>query len=363
MAGVERKVQAVILRGPGRLEVMDIPEPPLGPGQVLVRVQACGICGSDLRYLRGENPWSQHTLGLRLPSPPDMVLGHEFAGEIVRVSDASLETRLGERVAVLAYRGCGACFYCQRGQPNLCADTAHIGHGAGWGGAEYNPGGMAELCPVWSEMAYLLPSSISYDEATLLDGAAVAVHAVTRAEVAEGDWVVVIGCGPIGLLALQVARARGARVVATDIASGPLALAAELGAEITVPAEHGSIAEAVVSATDGIGAAAVLNSVGTPRSITDSMQLLRRGGRQVLLALETGDVTLPLSTLAGERVLTVSANNTYPEFPEAMRLVTAGAVQCRPLITHHFPLHRAVEAFGVAERRSETGAIKVVLHP
>jgi threonine dehydrogenase-like Zn-dependent dehydrogenase len=95
----------------------------------------------------------------------------------------------------------------------------------------------------------------------------------------------------------------------------------------------------------------------------ESMGLLRRGGRQVLLALEAGDVTLPSSALAGERVLTVSANNTYPEFPEALRLVTSDAVKCRPLITHHFPFARAAEAFGVAERRAETGAIKVVLHP
>ncbi len=107
----------------------------------------------------------------------------------------------------------------------------------------------------------------------------------------------------------------------------------------------------------------MLNSVGTPESITESMQLLRRGGRQILLALEAGDATLPLSVLSGERVLTVSANNTYPEFPEALRLVTAGAVQCRPLITHRFPLDRAADAFDVAERRAETGAIKVVLHP
>jgi threonine dehydrogenase-like Zn-dependent dehydrogenase len=292
-----------------------------------------------------------------------MVLGHEFAGEIVRVSDPHLEARLGERVAVLAYRGCGKCFYCQHGQPNLCADTAHIGHGAGWAGAAYNPGGMAELCPVWLEMAYALPPSISYDEATLLDGTAVAVHAVTRAEVAQGDWVVVMGSGPIGLLAMQVARARGARIVATDIAAGAVAVAGDLGAEIAILSEGQSLRDAVDRATEGVGAAAALNSVGTPESITESMRLLRRGGRQVLLALETGDVTLPLSALAGERVLTVSANNTYPEFPEALRLVTAGAVHCRPLITHHFPLEQAVEAFGVAERRAETGAIKVVLHP
>ena len=356
-------MRAVVLRGPGRLEVADIPEPTLGPGQVLVRVRACGICGSDLRYLHGENPWSQHTLGVRLPNSPDMVLGHEFAGEIVRVSHPRLEGRLGERVAVLAYRGCGRCFYCRRGQHNLCADTAHIGHGAGWEGSAHNPGGMAELCPVWAEMAYPLPPSVTYDEGTLLDGTAVAVHAVTRAEVARGDWVVVIGCGPVGLLAMQVARVGGANVIAADVATGPLALAADLGAEITVLAVAQSIQEAADRSTEGMGAAAVLNSVGTPESIIGSMQLLRRGGRQVLLALETGDVTLPLTTLAGERVLTVSANNTYPEFEEALRLATAGDVRCRPLITHRFPLDRAVEAFGITERRAETGAIKVVLHP
>jgi len=356
-------VRAVVLREPGRLEVAEIPEPAPEGDQVLVRVRACGICGSDLRYLHGENPWSQHTLGVRLPSPRNMVLGHEFAGEVVGAGSSELEARVGERVAVLAYRGCGRCLFCRRGQPNLCADTAHIGHGAGWSGASYNPGGMAELCPVWSEMAYPLPEEISFDEASLLDGTAVAVHAVTRAEVGAGDWVVVLGCGPIGLLALQVARTRGAHVVAAEVAAAALAVAADLGAEMVVRAEGQSLREGVDRATGGVGAAAVLNSVGAPESIVEAMGLVRRGGRQVLLALESGEVTLPLSALAGERVLTVSANNTYPEFGQALSLMAAGAVRGGPLITHHFPLDRAAEAFEAAERRAETGAIKVVLHP
>jgi L-iditol 2-dehydrogenase len=356
-------MRAVVLRGPGRLEVIGIPEPTLESDQVLVRVRACGICGSDLRYLHGQNPWSQHTLGVRLPSLPDMVLGHELAGEIVKVPNRGLEARLGERVAVLAYRSCDTCLYCRRGQHNLCANTAHIGHGAGWKGLAHNPGGMAEFCPVWAEMAYPLPPPISCDEGVLLDGTAVAVHAVARAEATQGDWVVVVGCGPVGLLALQVARARGAKVIAADIAAGPVQLAERLGAEITVFAQAQSIQEAVDRATDGIGAAAVLNSVGTPESVVGAMRFLRRGGRQVLLALETGDITLPLTALAGERVLTVSANNTYPEFEEALHLVTAGDVQCRPLITHRFPLDQAVEAFATTERRVGTGAVKVVLQP
>jgi threonine dehydrogenase-like Zn-dependent dehydrogenase len=212
-------------------------------------------------------------------------------------------------------------------------------------------------------MAYPLPPSISCDEAVLLDGAAVAVHAVARAQVSQDDWAVILGCGPIGLLALQIARARGTRVVATDVAPGPLEMARDLGAEVAVLAGPELISEAVAAATEGVGAAAVLNSVGTPQSISDSMRLLQRGGSQVLLALETEELTLPLTALAGERVLTVSANNTYPEFGEALRLVAGGAVQCGPLLTHHFPLAQAIEAFSVAERRTETGAIKVVLHP
>jgi threonine dehydrogenase-like Zn-dependent dehydrogenase len=291
-----------------------------------------------------------------------MILGHEFSGEIV-AAPPDLQGRIGERVGILAYRGCGRCLYCRRGQHNLCADTAHLGHGAGWGDMEYNPGGMAELCPVWSEMAYPLPPSISHDEALLLDGAGVAVHAVARAQVTQGDWVVALGCGPIGLLALQIARVRGARVIASDIVASALELAGDLGAEVSVLADPESLAEAVADATHGDGAAAVLNSVGTPDSVAEGMKLLQRSGLQILLALEPGELRLPLTALAGERVLTVSANNTYPEFEEALLMVRSEQIQGRQLITHHFPLAQAAEAFSVAERRAETGAVKVVLHP
>lgn len=355
-------MRAVVLSQPGQLKIADVPEPSAGVDQVVVRVRACGICGSDLRYLHGENPWSQHTLGVALPNPPGMILGHEFSGDIV-AAPAELQGRLGERVGILAYRGCGRCLYCRRGQHNLCADTAHLGHGAGWGDMEYNPGGMAELCLVWSAMAYPLPPSISYDEAVLLDGAGVAVHAVARAEVSAGDWVVMLGCGPIGLLALQIVCARGARVIASDIVPAALELARALGAEVTVLASLESLAEAVAEATEGDGAAAVLNSVGTPESIAEGMELLQRSGRQILLALESGELRLPLTALAGERVLTVSANNTYPEFEEALAMVSSEQIRCQQLITHHFPLTQAAEAFSVAERRAETGAVKVVLHP
>lgn len=356
-------MRAVVLRKPGCLEVADIPEPMLSPGQVLVRVRACGICGSDLRYLAGENPWAQHTLGLQIANPPNVVLGHEIAGDVVAVGDPGLEQRLGERVGVLAYRGCGRCFYCQRGEYNLCPSTEHIGHGAGWHHVDYNPGGMAEFCPVWADKAYRLPDHASYEEGALLDGIAVAVHATARAQLAPGDWLVLMGCGPIGLLALQIARMTGAKVIAADVVPAPLRLAEHLGAEVTVDLADHHLQDAVDAATAGIGAAAVLDSVASPEGIAQCMGLLRKGGRQVLLAIELTTISLPLSLLAGERVLTVSANNNYTEYEEGLRLLAAGRVKASPLVTHRFALEQAREAFDVAARKAETGAIKVVLCP
>jgi len=356
-------MKAVVLRGPGHLEVADIPEPKLSPGQVMVRVRACGICGSDLRYLKGENPWAQHTLGLATPNPPDMVLGHEMAGDVVAVGDASLEKRLGERVAILAYRGCGRCFYCQRGEPNLCPDTEHIGHGAGWSELDHNPGGMAEFCPVWGDNAYPLPEQLSYEEGALLDGVGVAVHATARAQLVRGDCLVVLGCGPIGLLALQVARSAGAKVIAADVAAAPLRLAESLGADATVRLGEQPLEDAVREATAGLGAAAVLNTVAAPDTIGGCMSLLRSGGRQVLLAVELDTMSLPLALLAGERVLTTSANNNYREFEEGLRLTVSGQVRTGPLITDRFPLAEAHKAFHVAASKADTNTIKVILLP
>lgn len=360
---LEAVMKAVVLVEPGRLEVRDIPEPPLQSGQVMVRVRACGICGSDLRYFHGENPWAQHTLGIKKTNPPNMILGHEVSGDIVAVADPALQHRIGERVVLLAFSGCGSCFYCQHGMENICPNTEHLGHGAGWQHLEYNPGGMAEFCPVAAEMAYPLQDTISYGEATLLDGTGVAVHAVNCAELATGDTVVMMGCGPIGILSLQVARSRGIRVIAIDVANEPLTLAAKLGAEVTLQANMESTLDRVREVTEGLGVAAVLNAVGSPESITEGMRMLRMAGRQILLAVETVPVTLPVVSFAGERTLTVSANFVYPDFDKAIALMASGQVQGTPLITHCFPLEKAIEAFDIALHKTETGAVKVLLEP
>ena len=356
-------MRAVLLREVGRLEVAEVPVPPLGPDQVMVRVAACGICGSDLRYLHGENPWAQHTLGLVKPNPPNMILGHELSGTVSAAGSPAWQHLVGQRVAVLSFRGCGHCFWCQAGQVNLCPETQHLGHGAGWQGLPYNPGGMAEYCPIWADHTYPLPEHISPHEATLLDGAGVAVHAVNRGLPGPGERVAVFGCGVIGLLIAQVALAQGAaEAFAIDISSKQLELAQQFGAR-PLDARRADVVREVLEASGGVGVGAVFNTVGSEQSFHQSLRMLRRGGRLVQLAAGVGEMRLPMHLMAGERTIVVSANNLYPEYEEGLRLLSEGKIKAAPMVTHVFPLAEALAAFQVAEHKGEHGAIKVVLEP
>jgi 2-desacetyl-2-hydroxyethyl bacteriochlorophyllide A dehydrogenase len=356
-------MKAVVLKEPGILRVEEVPEPRPAPGEVLVRVRACGICGSDLRYFQGENPWAQHTLGELRPNPPNIILGHEIAGEIVEVAEQRHTGRLGQRVVLLSWRACGECYYCRAGLENLCAATQHLGHGAGWGNQEFFPGGMAELCRIWEPMARQLKANLSFEEAALMDVAAVAVHAVGRAQFSPGAPAAVIGCGALGLLILQVARARGADAVfCIDVADRPLEVAASIGG-IPFDARRQDPVEEILKHTSGQGVAAAWNTAGAEETIIPGMRMLRRGGTQALLAFSMRPMNLEPALLAGERCLTVSANHNYAEFDDALRMAEAGNLNLAPLITHIFPLEKASEAFEVAMRKSEQGAIKVVLCP
>lgn len=357
-------MKAVVLREPGRLEVEDIPVPEIGPDQVLVRVRACGICGSDLRYLHGENPWAQHTLGVEQANPPNMVLGHEVAGEIAEVGDPSLERRIGERVVLLSYQGCGKCYFCCSGKENLCPDTQHLGHGAGWEGLEYNPGGMAEYCPIWAEHALPLPDHISFEEATLIDGLGVAVHAVNGSGIDKGDPLAIYGSGNIGILVLQAAQAmHSAFVICLDRNLRVLETAQAMGADLTLDVSQDDGVERVLRETDNLGVIGVINTVDSAESVIECLKMLRLGGRLVQLAVPLITVELPLRLLAGERSLVVSANNTYSESHQALHLAAEGKVKLAEMVTHTFALEQAEQAFQVAEQKEEYGALKVVLKP
>lgn len=366
-------MKAVLLRSPGDLDVAEIPIPQARDDEVLLKVEACGICGSDVRYFHGENPWSKQTLGISKLNPPNMVLGHEFAGRIVDVGHRSLQERLGQRAAVLAYKACGECYQCKIGRHNLCAYVKHIGHSAGWDeleNGEYNPGGMAEFCRVWDAMAYQIPESISAAAATLLDGLAVAIHAAgkagldkgQRAQDGEFDHVLIMGSGAIGLLILQVARVFGAKsVISADNYARPLEIAGQLGADVMINVQREELEDRVMEYTRGQGVNVVFDTVGSHNTLVQSLKLLRRGGKLILLAVPSQEVSFDPALLSGERVIMSSANNAYPCFPLAIELMGSGKVKADPIVTHQYPLVDAPEAFRVAEDKEKNDALKVVL--
>ena len=354
---------AAVLERPGQLALLRIPTPAPADGQVVIRVEACGICGSDLRYLAGDNPWAKQTLGVAKPNPPNMVLGHEVAGTVVQAVGAAAEPRVGQRVVLLAYQACGTCVYCRRGLEHLCEHVTHHGHGAGWHGMEFNPGGMAELCLATSAHALPLPDAIGFDEATLLDGLAVALHAVDIARVEPADSVAVVGSGPVGLCLAQAARAVGAAdVFAIDVAKGPLDAAGKLGFAC-IDASGVDPLAAVLDATDAIGVSVAFDTVGTATTRRQGLAMLRRGGRLVCLAGAEEPLGPDYPMLAGERAIMTSANNPYRDLTRAIELARTGRVRLAPLVTHRFPLDQVERAFETARDRERTGALKVVVQP
>jgi len=357
-------MKAAVLVEPGRIELQEIPDPTAATDEVIVKVRACGICGSDLRYFHGENPWAIHTLGYDKRNPPNMVLGHEVAGEIVGVGSGVSHERIGERVVLLAFRSCGSCYYCVRGKENLCPNTQHIGHSAGWKGEGFNPGGMAELISIWADKAYRLPEAISFAEATLLDGAAVALRAVLHAGVFPGATAFVIGCGPIGSFIGLISKAEGARWVGgCDVYEKALDTARNLGLEVTFPSEPETIRREILAATDGNGADFVFETADREDTQALALELLAAGGTAVFMAGIKGQLALARRHLAGERSLTSSANCKYEDFQRIIDLTAGGRVALAGMVTHHFPLEQVADAFRVMEQKEKHGALKIVLEP
>lgn len=345
-------MRAVVLHGPGQLSVETVSVSALLPGQQLVRVGACGICGSDLRYFAGENPWAKHTLGYEKPNPPEMILGHEIGGWVD-----------GQAVGCLSFKACGECLECRRGQIQLCAHTAHLGHGAGWEGQ--NPGGMADYCPIWTEHLYALPDGLGVDEATFLDGLAVAVHAARLADIFPGSALLLLGGGPIGLMVAQAARALGAgKAIIVDMYDTPLQCARELGLGPCVNLSE-SGAEGLSAELDALpgGVHAVFDTTGDLEAQRLGLRSLARGGTMMLMAGAAEGFQIGPADLAGERRLMTCSNHRYEDFGIALSMMAEGRVVVGPMVTHRFSLEDAPKAFAIAADKVNTGALKVILKP
>lgn len=348
---------------PYTIKVEEVPVPQLAPDELLLKVSYCGVCGSDVRYYRGDNPWSSHTQGVQLENPPNIILGHEFSGRVVAVGSHTYDQFLGKNVVVLPYRVCGVCDDCRQGHHNLCQNMVHHGHGAGWGQRDFYPGGMAEYCPVWVEKCYEVPEMLSLQEAALCDFVGVALHAVKVSNFSPCRLVAVIGGGPVGSSIGQIVRVWGAQdVLIYDRSRFALKVCSELGFNRLIAAGEEDFCKTISNITRGHKADFIFDTVCSQETQAMALGSLANKGTLVDLAISSTWIELFLESLAGERKILSSSNYLIPEFSLALDLVASGKVKLQPMITHQWQIEEAERVFKQHLEKEKYRIFKSVLH-
>jgi threonine dehydrogenase-like Zn-dependent dehydrogenase len=363
--------KAGVLNAPMELEIVDIPIWPLAsyndPDLVMIKVEACGVCGSDFRYFLGENPWAQHTLGQFKPNAPNIVLGHEYAGTVVAVqSDANLHL-LGQRVAPICSKVCGHCRDCQSGREHLCANTVHLGHGQGWGDQPYFPGAYGRYAPAWGTSCHVLPDHISMTEAAMMDILAVCVHVANQGNVQPGNAVLCIGGGPAGNGVAQVARSRGANTVVILDSS---AISIEIGQKqgfvhaINVKDLNRIQIDSIIQSIEpNMKFDSVFDTVGTEETIDLGLAYLEKGGTLVNMAVHDHQFPMNYMRLSGERKIVTSCNFQEPDFAQALKMLARGDFQLQDWFTAT-NLDNIPAWFGrITKAGSEKEIFKLIIEP
>lgn len=336
-----------IAPGVGQIELRDIDEPVPGAGQVKIKVQAAGICGTDLHIYKDE-----------FRSRPPVVLGHEVAGEVVEAADDVADVAPGMRVTTETYYStCGTCMYCRRGQSNLCLNRLSIGSGVN--------GGFTQYVIVPATNIHRLPDNVDFQAGALTEPLACVVHGVLNTPtVAPGDVAVIAGPGAIGLLTLQVVKSAGATVVmlGTDADEHRLQLAQQLGADYVINVQQDSPDQLIADITqEGLGADVVYECSGAGPAASQLLQLVRRRGRYVQIGLFGKPIAWDLDQVCYKELVVTGSNASVPSsWDKALKLLAAGVVRTKPIITDIYPVTQWEQAFQTFESKS---GVKTLLIP
>jgi L-iditol 2-dehydrogenase len=343
-------MKALLLTDYKKLYVVDMPVPDVADDEVLVRVRACGICGSDIHGYDGST-------GRRIPP---LVMGHEAAGVIERVGRDVHGFTVGERVSCDSTVSCGTCDFCRRGQINLCDNRTVLGVSCG----DYRRhGAFAEYVAVPSRILYKLPATLPFERAALIEAVSIAVHAVNRHPPKPNDTAVVVGSGMIGLLIIQVLAAKGSRnIVAVDLDPHKLKLAERLGATRTLNAHQKDVPAAVRAVTGGKGGDVSFEVVGHGDTVVSAIRSLRKGGTVVLVGNLSPTVELPLQEVVSREISVLGSCASSGEIPECIDLLTRGAVDVDPIISLKASLDEGPELFARLYGGDGT-LMKVIIQP
>ncbi len=345
-------MKAYLYYGPGDFRLEEVPTPKVGRGEVLVRVVACAVCGTDLRIYRS---------GHRKVTPPH-IIGHEVAGVVEEVGEGVEEYRKGERVLLVTEVGCNKCRWCIEGRKNLCPDMRAFGY--------YYPGGFAEYLKIPSEaveQSNLIPfsESLTFEEASLVEPLSCCVNGQDYLDIGIGEDVVIIGVGPIGLLHLKLARSKGAgRIILVDISSERLKLAEKFSPDHIIDASQEDPREKVKEITGGKGADVVIVACSSPQAQGEALGMVGVRGRVSFfggLPRDKSRVTLDTNIIHYQEVSVFGAySSSHQHYHRALRMVEEGRIQLKDIITHTYPLEGLKDAF---KTLGEGKAIKAVIKP
>ena len=336
-------------KGVGFIEVREVPEPNPGPGEVKIKIAACGICGSDI-----------HVRHDTFPYWPPVTLGHEFTGTIVDLGPDCKSYKVGERVVAEPHtRACGVCYLCRTGNIQICSSK----RSPGWG----IDGGMAEYICYPEKLLHRIPDHMTWEQAAVVEPTAnVVTDLIERTGVVAGDFVVVQGPGPIGLLTAMVARAAGAREVAIIGTPGDEALrlrtARELGFSQVINIGTTDPVKAVLDLTNGLGADIVAECSGAPKAIPLVVDLVRKRGKICVIGL-TGNrpVEMPWDKFAFKVVdMIFNLSTSYTSWDRSISLIAKGAVAAEKVVTHRAPIEKWEETFDAVEQLK---ALKALIVP
>lgn len=343
-------MKALVLKEYGRLVYEEVPEPSLSPGHVMIQVKACGICGSDVHGMDGST-------GRRIPP---IVMGHEASGVIAEAGPGVQDFRPGDRVTFDSTIYCGSCFFCRRGEINLCDNRRVLGVSCG----EYRlHGAFAEYVAVPERVLYRVPDALSLERAAMIEPCSIAFHAVNRARITLDDTAVVVGSGMIGLLVIQGLRLAGCgRIFAVDVEDTKLDLARRVGADVGLNSSNGDPVAEIRRLTENRGADMAFEAVGITAAVQTALASVRKGGQLVLVGNLAPTVDFPLQAAVTRELTVLGCCASRGEYPACLEMIARGKLDVDVLMSATAPLADGAAWFDRLYRK-EPGLMKVVLKP
>ncbi|NLT73913.1 MAG: alcohol dehydrogenase catalytic domain-containing protein [Chloroflexi bacterium] len=357
---IPEMMRAVRVYGIEDYRLETVPVPRVGPGEVLVRVLASGICASDVKTFGGARVWGSAEIDPYIVTP--VTPGHEFVGEVVALGEGAAERiglQLGDRAISEQIVPCGQCRFCLRGQYWMC--QRHDIYGFIKDRAE---GSWAEYMKFPAgALVHKVPREIPANQAALIEPMACAIHAVQRGEIELGDVVVIAGMGPIGLGMVSVARLKSpGLLIALDMKPHRLELARRFGADLAIDVSQGGAIEQVMELTDGYGCDVYIEATGAGPAVSQGLQMLRKLGTMVEFSVHAGPVAVDWSIIGDQKELNIHGAHLSPYcYPLAIQYLADGRIDGASLVSHVLPLERYLEGIEIAHTGEES--VKVVLKP